>query len=172
VRGQCHATAAFFLPGKTRYPLYRRNGWAPGPVWTGAENLVPTGIRSPDRPARSQSLYRLSYRPTIPNYTCTITNCVKQCWPLVSRQSSRWSSFVVTAQRTVLLLHSVLCCHCTAYCVVTAQPQFKLHCQQNITFPFATTGSAYLARRRRSPEERRHCDKLTTRNWALLCRNV
>jgi len=33
----------------------------PGPVWTGAENLVPTGIRSPDRPARSESLYRLSY---------------------------------------------------------------------------------------------------------------
>jgi hypothetical protein len=33
----------------------------PGPVWTGAENLAPTGIRSPDRPARSKSLYRLSY---------------------------------------------------------------------------------------------------------------
>jgi hypothetical protein len=31
------------------------------PVWTGAENLAPIGIRSPDRPARSQSLYRLSY---------------------------------------------------------------------------------------------------------------
>jgi hypothetical protein len=46
-------------PRKTRYPLYRR--WAPGPVWTGAEKLVPTGIRSPDRPARSQSLYRLRY---------------------------------------------------------------------------------------------------------------
>ena len=26
-----------------------------------AENLAPTAIRSPDRPARSQSLYRLSY---------------------------------------------------------------------------------------------------------------
>jgi hypothetical protein len=25
-------------------------------------NLVPTGIRSPDRPARRQSLYRLRYR--------------------------------------------------------------------------------------------------------------
>ena len=25
----------------------------PGPVWTGAENLASTGIRSPDRPARS-----------------------------------------------------------------------------------------------------------------------
>jgi hypothetical protein len=36
--------------------------WAPGPVWTGAKNLAPTGFRSPDRPARSQSLYRLSYR--------------------------------------------------------------------------------------------------------------
>jgi len=35
-------------------------GWAPGPVWTGVENLASTGIRSPDRPARRQSLYRLS----------------------------------------------------------------------------------------------------------------
>jgi hypothetical protein len=26
-------------------------GWAPGPVWTGAENLASTGIRSPDPPA-------------------------------------------------------------------------------------------------------------------------
>jgi hypothetical protein len=33
----------------------------PGPVWTGAEILAPIGIRSADRPARSQSLYRLSY---------------------------------------------------------------------------------------------------------------
>ena len=38
-------------------------GWVgPGPVWTGAENLVSTGIRSPDSPARRKSLYRLSYR--------------------------------------------------------------------------------------------------------------
>jgi hypothetical protein len=36
-------------------------GWIPGPVWTGAENLAATGILSPDRPARSQSLYRLRY---------------------------------------------------------------------------------------------------------------
>ena len=49
-------------PGNTRYPLYRRLGGPQGPVWTGAENLAPTGIRSPDRLARRQSLYRLSYR--------------------------------------------------------------------------------------------------------------
>ena len=46
---------------KTRFPLYRRPRWASGSVWTGAENLAPTGIRSPDRPAHRQSLYRLSY---------------------------------------------------------------------------------------------------------------
>ena len=34
------------LGGKTRYPFYRRLGGSQGPVWTGAENLVPTGIRS------------------------------------------------------------------------------------------------------------------------------
>jgi hypothetical protein len=53
----------------TPQPLYLREkpgtnvqaGWAPGPVWTCAKNFAPTGIRSPDRPARSQSLYRLSY---------------------------------------------------------------------------------------------------------------
>jgi hypothetical protein len=31
------------------------------PVWTCAKNLAPTEIGSPDRPAGSQSLYRLGY---------------------------------------------------------------------------------------------------------------
>jgi hypothetical protein len=34
-------------------------GWSTRLVWTGAENLAPNGIRSPDHPARSESLYRL-----------------------------------------------------------------------------------------------------------------
>ena len=50
-----------FTPGKDTVPIVQEAGWAPGPVWTGAENLAPTRIRSPDRPARSQSLYWLSY---------------------------------------------------------------------------------------------------------------
>jgi hypothetical protein len=37
--GQRHALAAL-SPGKTRYLLYRGAGWAPGAVWTSAENLV------------------------------------------------------------------------------------------------------------------------------------
>jgi hypothetical protein len=48
-------------PGKDLIPIVQTAGWAPGPVWTGAENLNPTEIRSPGRPAYSQPLYRLSY---------------------------------------------------------------------------------------------------------------
>ena len=50
-----------FTPGKDPVPIVQEAGWTPGPVWTGAENLTPTGIRSPDRSARSELLYRLSY---------------------------------------------------------------------------------------------------------------
>jgi hypothetical protein len=49
-------------PGKDPISIVQEDGWAPGSVWTGAENLLsPTGIRSPDRPTRSRSLYRLCY---------------------------------------------------------------------------------------------------------------
>jgi len=34
---------------------------APGLLWTGAENLAPTGIRSLERPGRNESLCRLRY---------------------------------------------------------------------------------------------------------------
>jgi hypothetical protein len=51
-----------FIPGNDPVPIVQETGWTPGPVWTCAENLTPTGIRSPDRPVRSESLYRLSYR--------------------------------------------------------------------------------------------------------------
>jgi len=55
-----------FTPGKDPVPTVWEAGWAPGPVWTGAENLALNGIRSPDRPACSESLYRLSYRGSNP----------------------------------------------------------------------------------------------------------
>ena len=49
-----------FTPGKDPVPIVQEAGQVPGPVWTGAANLAATEIRSPDRPARSESLYRLS----------------------------------------------------------------------------------------------------------------
>jgi hypothetical protein len=42
-------------------PTVQEAEWAPAPVQTGAENFAPTGTRSPDRPARSELLYRQSY---------------------------------------------------------------------------------------------------------------
>ena len=50
------------LPGKTPYPLYRRLGGPQGRSGHVRKISPPTGIRSPDRPACNQSLYRLSYR--------------------------------------------------------------------------------------------------------------
>ena len=61
VGGQRQASAAL-PPEKEPVPIVQEVGRAPGPVWTGAENLARTGILYPDRPARSESLYRLSYR--------------------------------------------------------------------------------------------------------------
>ena len=49
----------YFTPGKDLVPIVQEAGWAPGPVWTGRKSR-PTRIRSPDRPALSQLLYRLS----------------------------------------------------------------------------------------------------------------
>jgi hypothetical protein len=40
-------------PGKDPVRIVQEARWVPGPVWTGAERLAPTGIRSPARPARS-----------------------------------------------------------------------------------------------------------------------
>ena len=60
VGGQRHAPVAL-PPGNDPVSIVQEVGWAPGSVWTGAENLALNGIRSPNRPARSESLYRLSY---------------------------------------------------------------------------------------------------------------
>ena len=35
-----------FTPGNDPAPTVQKAGWASRPVWTGAENLAPTGIRS------------------------------------------------------------------------------------------------------------------------------
>jgi hypothetical protein len=51
-----------FTRGEEPVPVVQLARYAPVLVRTGAENLTPTGIRSLDRPDRSESLYRLSYR--------------------------------------------------------------------------------------------------------------
>jgi len=51
-----------FTPGSDPISIVYEAGWASGSVWTRAKKkLSPTGIRSPDRPTRSQLLHRLGY---------------------------------------------------------------------------------------------------------------
>jgi hypothetical protein len=46
-------------------PIIQEAEWASGPVWTGKENFVCTGIWSPARPAPSEPLYPLRYPSTL-----------------------------------------------------------------------------------------------------------
>jgi len=57
-----NATPRTFYP-RERPGTHCIGGWVgPRAEWTGVENLAPTAIRFPDRPARSESVYRLRYR--------------------------------------------------------------------------------------------------------------
>jgi len=49
-----------FTPGEDLVPILQEAGWAPGPIWMGGKSR-PHRDSIPDRPARSQPLYRLSY---------------------------------------------------------------------------------------------------------------
>jgi len=61
-----------FTPGKDPVPIVQEAGWAPGPVWTGGKSR-PNRDSIPDRPVRSQLLYRLSY-PAHSEYTVITRN--------------------------------------------------------------------------------------------------
>jgi len=50
-----------FTPRKDPVLIVWGAVWAPEQFWTDAEKLFLTGILSPERPVRSESLYRLSY---------------------------------------------------------------------------------------------------------------
>ena len=63
VGGQHHAPA----------PIVQEAGWASETTWIGAENLVPAGIRSPDLPARNESLYRLRHPSSLSDFIETLT---------------------------------------------------------------------------------------------------
>jgi len=67
----------------------------PRTVCTGAENLASTGIRSPDCPARSQSLYRLSY-PAHLSYLTLLLLC-----DFIYREVSQERKYRVVAQMSL-----------------------------------------------------------------------
>ena len=84
----------YFTPGKDPVPILQGAGWAPGPVWTGGKSRHHRDS-IPDRPARSQSLYRLSYRgPT--QYVCVSMN---SSWKVKSSVESSWEYLTDTCHR-------------------------------------------------------------------------
>ena len=58
VNSKQHTPAALY-PGEVSETSLQEAGWTPVPFWAD-EKSRPTRFRSQDRPARSQSLYRLS----------------------------------------------------------------------------------------------------------------
>jgi hypothetical protein len=85
-----------FNPGKNPVPIVQETRWAPGPVWTGAENLAPTGIQSPDRSTRSQSLYRLRYaaHAHFSAHRKILGTVITLVWNLVLQQGKNWGNGV------------------------------------------------------------------------------
>jgi len=69
-----------FTPGKDPVPILQEDGRAPGPIWKGGKSR-PHWDSILDRPARSQSLYRLSY-PV--HYLC-----VDSSWNVMAHADAR-----------------------------------------------------------------------------------
>ena len=62
--GAKHQAPVAYTRERDWVPIVQEAQWALQPVWTGTEkgnSLSPTGVRSPDLPARSESPYRLRY---------------------------------------------------------------------------------------------------------------
>ena len=90
-----------FSHGKgVRYPLYRRlGGGGAGTFWTGAENLAPTGILSPDRPASSSVIIPTELsRPTRPTQPS-----IQRVRGVFLRGSSRSAKFTTHLQLALAL---------------------------------------------------------------------
>jgi hypothetical protein len=66
-------TSSLYSLERDPVTILREGVMARGPVWTGARNLTPTGIRSSDRPARSTSPYLLYYSGPLTSFN----SCVK-----------------------------------------------------------------------------------------------
>ena len=76
-----------FTPGKDPILILHEARWAPGSVWTGGKSRS-RRFSIPDRPARSQSLYRLSY-PAHITYIRRLTHFITHVPPLAPPQSHR-----------------------------------------------------------------------------------
>jgi hypothetical protein len=128
--------------GKDPVPIVQEAGWVQGPVSTCAKHLAPTGIRSSDRPACSQSLYRLSYPAhhskqgsllihylvVIPRFSISmkhVTPTSVSASPLSQLQNTHQS---VAGRSTYVLVRSQL-----SYCCMHERQTGPHHCEFWVT---------------------------------------
>ena len=91
--------------GMTPYPLYRKMDGPQGRSGGVGKFSPPTGIRSPDRPARSESLYRLNYPGPpysvgIRRFICRDKTCVTTHLS-ISDVKNRWSYASISSHSLV-----------------------------------------------------------------------
>jgi len=86
-----------FTSGKDPVPIVQEAGWASGPVWTGAENLAPTGIRSPAVQPVTSRYTTYANRPTF-----EILFFLWRCAPTRAMASSFLRFLDHTQQRTTV----------------------------------------------------------------------
>ena len=79
-----------FTPEKDPVSILQEAGWAPGSVWMGGKSR-PHRDSIPDRPAPSQSLYRLSY-PALTYVRCACTKVSQKYLPVFTSLSLRHHS--------------------------------------------------------------------------------
>jgi len=105
-------------PGKDPEPILQEAGWAPGPVWMGGKSR-PHRDSILDCPARSQSLYRLSYPAhNILMYSCNITREHTLTWQQI------WLSYSLTTGWSFQWLLPL-----------SAWPQYSTHIQPRFGTP-------------------------------------
>jgi hypothetical protein len=114
-------------PGKDPVPILQEAGWAPDPVWTCAENLAHIGIRSLDRPARSQLLTDWATRPT-----------VGQIDNRLSVHVHRWQSPFVLRQRlpAVVVWHMEMIVHIIVVLINLICFSERGWLQLHLTYPY------------------------------------
>ena len=112
-----------FTPGKEPVPIVQEAGWAPGPVWMGRKSR-PHRDSIPDRPARSQSLYRMSYLAHILRSSD------------IDKTSGKWSCLCAYAWCSAF---GVCVCVCVCVCHTSVQEWWwTIHLyyeMQNLTVP-------------------------------------
>ena len=94
-----------FIPGKTRYPFYRRLGGPQGRSGQVRKISLLTGIRSPDRPARSQYVFDM-IRVIKGDYV------TKQNYPV---DMCDWNGIFLSLHRVFWNLRSSLTIKCIIY---------------------------------------------------------